>query len=174
MKVGNEAYVFSEPDSRKGYVKSLGEVRGDIVVAIQAERTLELQKKTVLGYMEDYENKKFVDGVLLGRGFEVREANRLTREKGRSYDGDFLRQLMKTPSGGTTDLFHDSGSIYFALVTGTGVLREKESDHVTRDQLVKKLILQGGETVLGYYLNYLRNSKYIRMKVNHRLLDLIM
>ncbi|MDR3078715.1 MAG: peptidylprolyl isomerase [Rickettsiales bacterium] len=174
MKVGNDAYVYSVGDSRKGYVKGLEEVRNDIVAAIQAERTLELQKKAVLGYREDYRNRKFADEVLLGRGFEVREVNRLTREKGQSYDGDFLRQLMKTPSGGSTDLFHDSGSIYFALVTGTGVLGEKEDGHVTRDQLVEKLVLQGGETVLGYYLNYLRNSKYTKMKVNHRLLDLIM
>ncbi|MDR1495055.1 MAG: SurA N-terminal domain-containing protein [Rickettsiales bacterium] len=174
VKVGNDAYVYSVTGVKKGYVKNLKEVEKDIALVIRAEKTIEFQKKVVLGYIEEYKNKKFADEALLSHGFEIKKVNNLTRENSHSLDSDFLQQLMRTGDKDTTDVFQDDSILYFALITDSRVLSEKGEGYVSKEQIVKSFVSQTSDIILDHYLNYLRNNKYIKMKVSYGLLDLLM
>jgi hypothetical protein len=174
MRIGNDAYVYSVTDIKNGYVKELKEVENEIISILRAERTLELRKKIVLGYLEEYRDKKFADEVLVNRGFTVKRIRHLNRKSDFSFGKDSLKQIMTIGNGETTEIFHDNGNIYFALVLDSKILRETDENHVGGAKLLEELVGQISETILEHYLKYLRNRKYIGMKVNYGLLDLIM
>ncbi|GHU27177.1 hypothetical protein FACS1894152_3380 [Bacilli bacterium] len=172
-KEDGDAYVYYISDIKEEYVKNIEKVEKDIISAIQDERTLELRKKIISEYVTEYKNKKSSDEVLTKRGFKVKRVNQLGWRKKQDQSTGFVKQVMATSDGNATDIFHDKSTVYFAIVTKTGIFDEKDSSYMNRDRILNEIGQQMRETLVSSYLNYLKDYKHNKIKVNYDLLDLI-